>query len=74
MKFDESIPYHQLMKSQQTKLMHEPASELPSGDAAPSSEPPQQLIKAKSRQINPIDDSDDDLSRPPHNPEGYRGS
>jgi hypothetical protein len=39
-KFDESILYHQLLRSQPTKLMLEPASELQSGDPAPPVEPP----------------------------------
>jgi len=62
--FDESIHYQQLLRSQSTKLMLEPASELQSGAPAPQVEPPQQLLKAKPRPINPIDDSDDDLSPP----------
>jgi len=70
-KFDEAILYHQLL-SQPTKLMLEPASELPSGEPAPPGEPPQQLLKAKPRPINPIDDSDDDLSPPPDSPESDR--
>ena len=75
-KFDESILYHQLLRTQPTKLMVEPASELTSSEPAPPielpHEPPQQLLKAKPRPINPIDDSDDDLSPPPESPEPDR--
>jgi hypothetical protein len=72
-KFDESILYCQLLRSQPTKLMLEPASELQSIEPAPPvkplHEPPQQLLMAKPRPINPIHDSDDDLSPPPEIPE-----
>jgi len=75
-KFDESILYRQLLRSQPTKLMLEPASELQSGEPAPPveapHEPPQQLIKAKARPINPIDNSDDDQSPAPESPEPDR--
>jgi len=69
--FAEAILYYQLL-SQPTKLMLEPASELPSGEPAPPVGPPQQLLKAKPRPINPFDDSDDDLSPPPDSPEPDR--
>jgi hypothetical protein len=62
--FDKSILYYQLL-SQPMKHTLKPASELPSGAPAPPVEPPQQLLMAKSRAINPIDDSDDDLSPSP---------
>jgi hypothetical protein len=67
-KFDKSILYHQLLRSQPTKLMLQPATELQSCEPSPPDEPPQQLLKAKPRAINPIDDSDDDLSPPPDSP------
>jgi hypothetical protein len=68
-KFDESIHDHQLFRFQPMKLIFEPDSELPSGDPAPLVEPPHHLLKAKPQPINPIDDSDDDLSPPPASPE-----
>jgi len=67
-KFDQSILYHQVL-SQPTKLMLEPASELPSGKPAPPVQPPQHFSKAKPRPTNPIDHSDDDLSPPSDSPE-----
>jgi len=39
-KFDESILYHQLLRSQTMKFMLGPASELRSGVPAPLVEPP----------------------------------
>jgi hypothetical protein len=75
-KFDECNLYHQLLRTQSTKLMLEPASELTSSEPAPPielpHEPAQQLSKAKPRPINPIDDSDDDLSPLPETPEPDR--
>jgi len=68
-KFDKSILYHQLLRSQPTKLMLEPASELPSGEPAPSVDPPHPLSMAKPQPINPIDNSDVNLSPPPDSPE-----
>jgi len=68
-KVDESIFYHQLLRSQPTRLMLDTASVLQSGPSAPPDEPPQHLLKAKPRPINPIDDSDEDLSPPPDSPE-----
>ena len=71
-KFDESILYHQLLRTQPTKLMLEPARELQSGEPISPVEPPQHLLKAKPRPLNPIDDSDDDLSPPPDSQEPDR--
>jgi hypothetical protein len=65
--FDEFIIYNQLLRSQPMKLMLKPASELPNGELV--FEPAQHLLKAKPRPINPIDDSDNDLSPPPHRPD-----
>jgi hypothetical protein len=67
-KFVESILFHQLWRSQPTKLMFKPASELRSGDPTPL-EPRQQLLNAMLAPINPIDDKDDNLSQPPNSPE-----
>jgi hypothetical protein len=61
---DEFILYLQLI-SQPTKLLLESARELPNGEPAPPVEPPHQLLQAKPRPINSIDDSDDHLSPPP---------
>jgi len=71
-KFDKSILYHQLLRSQPTKLMLEPRSDLQSAEPAPPVEPHLQLLKVKPRPINPIDDSDDNLSPPPDSPEPDR--
>jgi hypothetical protein len=74
-KFDESILYYKL-RSKPTKLVLKPARELQSGEPAPPveppHEPPQQLIQAKPQRIDPIDDTDDELSPPPDNPEPDR--
>jgi len=64
-KFDESILYHQQLRSQPMKLILEPASELPSSQPALPVEPTQQRLKAKPQPINTIDDSDNDPSPPP---------
>jgi hypothetical protein len=72
-KFDRSILYHQLLRTHPKKQMLKPASELPSSELAPPIQPPHeqpsQLIKAKPRQINPLDYVDDDLSSPPDSPD-----
>jgi hypothetical protein len=45
--------------------MLELASELPSAEPAPPVNPPQQLLMAMPQPINPVHNSDDDLSPPP---------
>jgi len=62
-KYDQFILYHQLLRYQPTEFMLEPARELPSREPAPL-DPLQQLLKAKVRPFNPINDSDDGLSPP----------
>jgi len=80
-KFDESILYHQLLKTKPTKIAFEPAEQDKDSEIE---EPPKvviQSLKAKvqppkagalpcalSRTINPIDDSDDNLTPPPETP------
>jgi hypothetical protein len=63
--FDQSILYRQLLRSAPTNDMLEPASKLQSGEPAPTVEPPhapyQQLLKAKPRPTNPIDDWVDNI-------------
>jgi len=76
-KFDESTLYHQLLKTKPTKIAFKPAEQDKDSEIE---EPPNVVIqspKAKvqppkatalPRAINPIDDSDDDLTPPPEIP------
>jgi hypothetical protein len=74
-KCDKSILYHLRLRSEPTKLMLESASKLqnrePAPPVEPPHEPPQQLLEAKPRPINPIDDSDN-LSPSAESPESDR--
>jgi len=80
-KFDESTLYHQLLKTKPTKIAFEPAEQDKDSEIE---EPPKVVIqspkakvqppkaaslpRALPRAINPIDDSDDDLTPPPETP------
>jgi hypothetical protein len=82
-KFDESTLYHQLLKTKPAKIAFEPAEQHKDSeieDEPPLVQSPKAVIqspKAKvqppkaaalPRAINPIDDSDDDLTPPPETP------
>jgi len=79
-KFDESTLYHQLLKTKSTKFAFEPAEQDKDSEIEEPPKPPKAVIqspKAKvqppkatglPRAINPIDDSDDDLTPPPETP------
>jgi len=79
-KLDESTLYHQLLKTESTKFAFEPAEQDENSEIEEPPKPPKaviQSLKAKvlppktaalPRAINPIDDSDDDLTPPPETP------
>jgi len=78
-KLDESALYHQLLKTKPTKLAFEPAEQDKDSEIEdeapkpPKVQAPKAIIQspkatALPRAINPIDDSDDDLTPPPETP------